>query len=502
VSFCANSKGHAEITFDLAESSGLESGIGKVLALGATAPDYFEFGHQQAHSQPANPKIGENHHLVLTRAEYDALLPSQLARSERWHEFYLKASVTAMKQGDRESAAFLLGYAIHNSEDLATHQGLPNFVHAEADRFQLLGRLRDHLLTPSSVEQSGPDENTTRLQNAARLARDDLETFRLRVGPEGWTLFTGVTVGSQKPNPIRRFADLKSWDPRSGVIPPSAETESSRKTIKRRVGETMLAVIMKGPQPPDDIKQAITNKAENILTGLGGREDAMLAILQPLSRSIEDPFSPVAQTPGDIVEGLFDYGWRQPEQYQALSAAEQKMLGETDVWRHLLEEKLKKAKDNVNKADKQVKYIHGLIDAVNQNKGMWREKQEALAKVMQSGPPSIDLPAIELAARRQAAEAAQAARRAKLQEDIRQRNKKMVAAARDVEVSSSSSSYSRSSSASSSSSSSRSSSSSSGDSFRQGIERQNTELHKYDAIVHKVFSGNDHPNFDGAKIPK
>lgn len=46
-------------------------------------------------------------------------------RSERWSDFYLDSAALAMRRGRREQAAFLLGYALHNRQDLGAHRGMP-----------------------------------------------------------------------------------------------------------------------------------------------------------------------------------------------------------------------------------------------------------------------------------------------------------------------------------------------------------------------------------------
>jgi hypothetical protein len=356
--WAANWKGHGTLTFEAASSAGLDRDVAKVMALGSIGPDFFEFKNPAAHAQTPDPEIGDDHHLAVTREQYEELQKDAFERSEAWHNFYLKAGVKAMQEGHREQAAFLLGYAMHNAEDFATHQGVTNLAHAAWDA-TLKGK----------AAAEGPDEDKERLRAARKNAKDDVEFFRSQVGEKNWQLFQGKSVrgkglSAEVPEPLSRFGgrDLEKWDPRSGVMPPRLTSEDP--TMARRlIHEEATAALAKVlGQPPDEVHLNFLNSAENFVLGLGERQDDMLDILRSVPRSPGDPplpgpteafdlkhpfsaaDSPLCRYILDLAQ--FEGGWLArrfgstlPDQYAQLSAEEKKMLGET-IWGRLMEEKI------------------------------------------------------------------------------------------------------------------------------------------------------------------
>lgn len=402
--------GHPAITYDEAVSAGLGNELAKVVALGVMQPDADEFANPAAHAQPPDPPSATDGH--LSQAGYDELQRDSFDRSVQWHDFYFKASVEQMNEGHREAAAFLLGYAMHNSEDFPVHQGLPNLVHAEADKVAI-----------------SPDVDASRLRAAHEWAKDDLKQFRLEVGEQNWALFKGEAVRQPGitdivPEPLTRFANLSSWDPHVGVMPLPYLREWVMNAYTERFG-----------QSPSDQDLKFWNKWVEVPLGLHAREQAMLDILDKLPRAPGDPVAPSEPSLLEIKNFLKEFIKTDPERYQHLSAEEQKMLGETDIWREKFaarlqerharlealrqkslaahERVLKDLRDRQARLANQAKRLAEIRNNIEQ--GAQRAREFALREAnARFGPPAIDFAAQEASQRAQEraqAEALEAQRR-------------------------------------------------------------------------------------------
>jgi hypothetical protein len=395
----ATARGHASITFDAARGHHVESGIAKVIALGSTAPDFFEFSNPAAHAQTLDPAVGVNNHLSIDHAQYKDYQRTWFEMSENWHDHYLSAAVDAMNAGHREQAAFLLGYAMHNTEDFATHRGLPNLVHAEADKIFVNG-LNPYPPANGLAKGVSPDVDPTRLQSASKLANDDLVEFRLKIGEENWKLFNGEEIkgpglSATIPEPLTRFGDLGSWDPHSGVIPRASNSVADKTSTDQAIvsakaaAETAFVSGLVAPsgdenisllktaieaalggraQAPDEkLEESVRNKTENFAAWCD-REDEMLKILQGAGRPDDTRYPPLQRVDNtEFYLSILDFLFKEPRRYEALSGDEQKMLGET--WRDLVEERL---------ADRQKRiddWRKGMADATKVTLQMLREKK-------------------------------------------------------------------------------------------------------------------------------
>ncbi len=395
--------GHPKITYDLATSSSyaVPDDVAKVMALGATAPDFFEFGNPAAHAQTPDPEIGPDGRLAVDRAAYEQTARRHCQRSEDWHRFYLDAAKEAMHQGHRERAAFLLGYAMHNAEDLPTHQGLSNMVHSAMDR-----------------NKTSPDEDLTRIALAHMTAKSDMEEFRKEIGEENWKLFRGQAVrgpglGSKVPEPLTRFGDLSEWNPRSGVIPPSLKVGDSPRiaeVINRQVNTAWTKLY---GQAPNELEHSKINKAETWVLGLYTRQDDMLEILKAVPRV---PGSPPLQTPAslltlNVVHDMCVYTGLAGK-YDKLPPSEQKMLGEV-IWLRALSEKRAKARENLEAARRDLIAAHkltrqdleqrrgqmqgnaketqDLMDRLKKISPDWARQRAHMESVASAGAPSVDV---------------------------------------------------------------------------------------------------------------
>lgn len=200
--------GHSRITYGVATRNTdftISPEIARVMALASVAPDFFEFTHPEAHAQTHDPPSVDTR--GLNSDDYERQRKEDFERSEVFVEFYFQASLAAMRTGDREKSAFLLGYALHNVQDFASHRGMPNIWHAWLNQ-----------------QGKGPDEDPARQADATKLTALMLERFRANLTETRWRLFQGQTVrladGQEiKPRPLSRLGALiDDWNPREGVI--------------------------------------------------------------------------------------------------------------------------------------------------------------------------------------------------------------------------------------------------------------------------------------------
>jgi hypothetical protein len=383
--------GHSEITYDAAvgDTFGLPSDISKVMSLGSIAPDYFEFDVPAAHAQVADPKI-ENQHLKVSEPEYRDRQRTAFVDSYNWHQFYFNAAVSAMQHGQRERAAFLLGYAIHNTEDLGTHQGMPNLVHASLD-----------------AADTSPDVSRTRLALSHAGASLDIGTFRKQIGEDNWRLFQGQAVlhGTQTlvPEPIHTLgSNLEAWNPRSGILPPSSDTSvltglterMFQDAFKRVASEFGYAVEISGQLDTRPIAQIY-----NLLGGLHARQYEMFALLQVSHLGIQrrtcdraefgscDPKAPDIKDDrllAQFVRDALDYQFREPGRFAMLSADDRALLESTN-WldlagqhqRMLIDRKLELENTLMNEYTDRINTLKQIIEnrkLTLQRLAIWRKR--------------------------------------------------------------------------------------------------------------------------------
>lgn len=325
--------GHSEITYDSATAHfHLPPEIAKVMALGSLAPDYFEFNVPAAHAQVEDPPI-KNNQLAVSEDGYRGLQRKGFIDSFKWHDFYFKAAVAAMQHGQRERAAFLLGYALHNIEDLGTHQGMPNLVHASLD-----------------AGGASPDFETTGLALSHTAASLDIAAFREQIGTENWQLFQGHSVRRPNgttlvPEPMHTFVnDLDRWNPRSGILPPPSDpswlTNPNRAELQaafKTAAEHSYASTTAGQEVDGK-----TVMAYNFLEGLLPRQEQMLELLHlsaaemselGIVRRAGDPWEPElkgAKEMWDYMMEALDFEKHAPKRFRALSKEDQALLASTN----------------------------------------------------------------------------------------------------------------------------------------------------------------------------
>lgn len=335
LALAADSLGHARITYTVATAPDvmLEDSLAKVMALAAIVPDFVDFRNPAAHCMTKDPLMKDEHSLAMDPAEWQRMLRDSREAAARWREFYLSAAVAAMKEGRRrERAAFLLGYAMHNVQDFACHGGIPKVLHAWYN----------------SIGQS-PDSDRGRLASATTQTESALRDFRARIGDENWRLFKGETVrktgsaggdNARVPEPVTLFADLKDWDPRSGVIPPASS--SVRDKAFRATLLAFLAGVLGKDERPGELEQSTSNKVQNFVCGLYGRQGRMLQILDAVPRPTGSPPAPehmALATTQDLIFDLLSFQGvckpNLPERFRELPADQQKMLKEL-TWETLV----------------------------------------------------------------------------------------------------------------------------------------------------------------------
>jgi hypothetical protein len=193
--------GHPRITYVAAIGSGIPGPVARVMALASVTPDYFEFDHPEAHAQRTDPtwrREGRSYRLLESQETAQEQYREANVQSDRWREFYFQAAVAALTHGDRERAAFLLAYSLHNTQDFATHRLMSNLQHAGL----------------TYVEGEDPDSIPERVEEAGRRSTEEIARFRNVIGEPLWRVFT-----SNDPLPAWGEA-LESWDPTATPIPP------------------------------------------------------------------------------------------------------------------------------------------------------------------------------------------------------------------------------------------------------------------------------------------
>ena len=246
-------QGHPEITFDVARSAHLPPDLAKVVALGSIAPDYFEFDEPAAHAQTPDPNPSEHDLASSSRKGFE--------NSTHWHDSYFAAAVGEAKAGHRERAAFLLGYALHNTEDFATHKGMTNLEHAAL---------------AARGDAFDPDLDKKRLAIAHARAAAEVAEFERALGDDDLRLFRGEairrnpgSVGSEVPDALGSLTQsLAAWDPRAEKIPPP--------TSGAALGTELLDASL------DQLRHIYPDQfaeVENVMVGILPRQDLMLGLL-------------------------------------------------------------------------------------------------------------------------------------------------------------------------------------------------------------------------------
>ena len=364
--------GHPELTYDAAQRAefGVPSDVGKVMALGSVAPDYLEFDNPAAHAQTPDPFLTQDNHVGVSPAKYKQTQQDAFEKSESWHELYMEASVREMKAGHRERAAFLLGYAMHNAVDFPTHMGMPNSMHAS-----LVAHGND------------PDMDFKRLAAAHEMVSLDLTRFRKEVGADNWKLFRGEAVrgpgiGSIVPEPLLQFGtDLEKWDPRSGVIAPTARDETLKALVDSKLdkylGTQLYELDIRGRM--HETKRV---EIENFIFGLHARLEKMLPIVRGANPDLPDPPGVVA-----YADKLKEFGGL-AKQYDALSPEDKRLLGELR-WKEMLEEELAALRQERERY-RQGRWAQSLKRQSSLELVRWAENQRGVCAEVNAGPPTVD----------------------------------------------------------------------------------------------------------------
>jgi len=324
-------KGHPRMTYIKATSSEFQvpKDVAKVMALGSMAPDYFEFENHNAHSQTRDLPITLDGKLAAIYL-FESSQKMAYKNSEKWFNFYFKGAVNAMKNGHRERSAFLLGYALHNVQDFATHQGMPNMVHSA---WTELGQ--------------SPDQNKERLAFANEMTALVINKYQHAIGAKRWNVFIGKMgessdpISKTIPEPLSLFGDdLKHWDPTTGFMP-SADIDSERAALLINQVLTQVSKRVYRPNTKgeirDDLFALLLSMGENFLFGLHDRESKMLKLLD-IPRSRLDPVVGPVDLKKYLLQALKFKALH--EKYLKLTIEEQKILADTTVWRQSVQKNL------------------------------------------------------------------------------------------------------------------------------------------------------------------
>jgi hypothetical protein len=324
-------RGHGVLTYDAAtERVGVNRDIARLMALGAIAPDYFEFDNPAAHSQTRDPEIDAAGKPDLDPQRYAASQSESFRSAQTWRQHYFEAAVAAAKDGQRERAALMLGYTLHNVEDYGTHRGIPNALHAGLD-----------------AAGHSPDRDETRLASAKVLASIYIERFREEIGSDNWKLFNGEAVRrpgqtyATVPAPLTVVSGLADWDPRSGFIPP-APGYLRKDVVKSVVGDGLALLAHPFCAPNCQLAaENLTEKGANFIDGFLSRQEELAGLLDTRALGLQLPAGMTApQTKSDddlrqfVADGiLFAVDTRRFETGNALYR---------EAWRRLLPEAWKR----------------------------------------------------------------------------------------------------------------------------------------------------------------
>jgi len=318
--------GHPHITFQVAtDRESLPPDVARVMAFAAGAPDYFEFDNLAAHSQPDNPPLTADGRIAVTPEQWRQAQLQAIARADEWHRFYLDAAVDAMRHGRRERAAVLLGYALHNRQDLATHRGMTNWQHAAWD-----------------ANGQSPDLQADRIQVARDFTRRAIEEFRRQIGDDNWRLFRGETlrrsgIGSVIPEPMTRLAPgLAGWNPSTGVfpVPDEASAHAVAALFKAaNLGQPFYTYDASGRFAPTSAVHA-----HNAYAGFFLRQDVLVEMLDFPGRPPGFPPVPEPKSFDDLVDYAEDakaFETDEAEAFRALTPEDPRLLTTTS-WARLL----------------------------------------------------------------------------------------------------------------------------------------------------------------------
>lgn len=293
-------RGHGVLTFDAAtERLGVNRDIARVMALGAIAPDYFEFDNHAAHAQTRDPQIDRAGKPIVDPQRYAESQRESFQASRTWREHYFEAAVQAAKAGHRERAALLLGYSLHNVEDYGTHRGMPNAVHAGLDS---IGR--------------GPDRDESRLASSKILGSIYIERFRDEIGADNWKLFNGEAVRrpgqafAEVPAPLSAIAPgLGNWDPRSATIPPKPGYVL-QDPIRATLGAALVLLAHPACAPNCQIAaENLREKGANFIDGFLSRQGELARLLDTREIGIAFPAGmkpPEIKDPDDLRKFVAD----------------------------------------------------------------------------------------------------------------------------------------------------------------------------------------------------
>jgi hypothetical protein len=298
--------GHTEITYSVATSNeiGINKELSKLMALGSAAPDYFEFRILGAHAQPYNPQLSikEDKYYIFDKTDYLSNIIKDYEKSEAWHDFYFNAAIVAAKKGKIEQSVFLLGYALHQRADLATHQGLPNLVHAGWDDLSVFEGSRLFQYRLPFKGKAGPDLNPSRLALAHKLITLDLNIFKNSLTEKEWANFQDEHIPYKEPpmlhtSMLMKDKNITTWDPRKGLLSLGVLGGSSElnkinvESIKNILNDVNIYSYT-------DYRSGITkdtaiNKILTTVEVLHSRQEAMFELLDvddlDISRNSNDP---------------------------------------------------------------------------------------------------------------------------------------------------------------------------------------------------------------------
>jgi hypothetical protein len=228
------------VTFEAAIESGISDDMARIMALASLVPDYFEFNTPAAHAQRPDPKLKRKgllprYELIESAGECYTIYREAYEAARSWHHFYFEAAMEAIRRWEREKAAFLLGYALHNTQDLPSHGLMPNILHSVLN-----------------AKGKNPDDEPRAIELAKIRSKEVIAKFKETIGDKHWAVF----ISRAPLGPLGKQLALEDWSPGAEPLPPRKRQKAFWKMDEwagiMETDELRRKIVLKGLLPREE----------------------------------------------------------------------------------------------------------------------------------------------------------------------------------------------------------------------------------------------------------
>jgi hypothetical protein len=220
---------HHDLAFKSAKDAHFSDAAAEIIAIGAVAPDQYDWETAAAHGQTPNDKNG---YPKMSKGE-------AVAAFYRYIQEKSAQVDAALSTGNSAEALYRIGYIMHAFQDLSVHMGMTNYAHSKL-----------------AAEGMNPDVNTDRIARASEWSKEFLERSSNRWNSQWKNLqqyngpkpneFDKIATAISTGDADRTWTSLVSywWSRFSPVAPPSGlwgdinEIERIRSIAINRVSAT------------------------------------------------------------------------------------------------------------------------------------------------------------------------------------------------------------------------------------------------------------------------